>query len=85
MVVLFAGFGTKDFFYITFCSVLMCFKILNVKSSCFGGEFQFFNVLLHTKSEQVIGNLFCCNNLQNSCFSIRNILITICVGRVGLK
>ena len=47
-----AGYETKDYFRITFSSVLMCFKILNVKSSCFGGEFQFFNVLLHTKSEQ---------------------------------
>ena len=62
----------------------MCNTILNV--ICVGVDFLTFNVLLHIESERrVIGNWFCeikifKYSLKNS-FSMRNILITICVGR----
>ena len=46
---------------------------------CVGVEFQDFNVVLHTKSEQkVIGNQFC------SPIIIKYLLKTNCVGRVWI-
>ena len=51
----------KYYFRITFCSDLICNKILMVRNSCVCGRVEFLaiNVLLHTKSEQrviLIGN-----------------------------
>ena len=47
----------KDYFCFTYCQDLMCKKdIKGQKLMCVGVGFQAFNVLLYTKSEQVIGN-----------------------------
>ena len=68
-----------DYFRTTFCSDLMCNKILKVINSLVGVEFLTFNVLLRTKSEQkVIGILFF-KNLLKTTVSIRNIIIKILV------